>query len=367
MHFRETDRIPVVSIVAPCFNEEHILVEFHRRAVGACAQVCGESYEIILVDDGSSDATWNVIQRLSAYEHNVVGIRLMRNHGHQAAASAGLALARGGRVLLLDADLQDPPELLGPMMQTMDEEKADVVFGQRTGRQGETRFKIASAAFFYRLLSCLTAVPIPADTGDFRLMRRRIVDALAAMPERHRFVRGMVSWVGGRQVALRYERQARTAGGSNYTLAKMLRFALDAVTGFSTLPLRLATWFGFGAALVAFGLLIVTSWSWATGQTVLGWSSIMTAIVFFGAVQLIVLGILGEYVGRLFQEAKQRPLFLVDEVVAGNCSLSLPPEFASLGPAARREIWAATRGGPARVMPIVPPSTMTAPFDVMSV
>ncbi|MGC1407431.1 MAG: hypothetical protein WA864_00635 [Acetobacteraceae bacterium] len=168
-------------------------------------------------------------------------------------------------------------------------------------------------------------------------------------------------------MALRYERQARIAGGSKYTLPKMLRFALDAVTGFSTIPLRLATWFGFGAALVAFGLLIVTSWSWATGQTVLGWSSIMTAIVFFGAVQLIVLGILGEYVGRLFLEAKQRPLFLVDEIVAGTCSLSLPPEFASLDPAARREIWEATRGGPTRVLPLVPPVPMTAPFNVMSI
>lgn len=366
MQCRPIDALPVVSIVAPCFNEQHGLPEFHRRAAAACRLVCGDNYEIVLVDDGSHDRSWEVIQGLAAHEPNVVGVRLMRNHGHQAAASAGLALARGNFVLLIDADLQDPPELLGPMMRAMNDEKADVVFGQRAARQGETRFKIASAAVFYRILARVAALPIPADTGDFRLMRRRIVDALAAMPERQRFVRGMVSWVGGRQVALPYERQARQSGASKYTLAKMVRLALDAVTGFSTIPLRLATWLGFGATLVAFGLLTVTVWAWATGQTVLGWSSIMTVIVFFGAVQLIVLGILGEYVGRLFQEAKQRPLFLVDEIVAAGRSIALPPEFANFGPAARRQILKTTRDGAFGVMPLAASMMMVDPLDVIS-
>lgn len=324
-----------VSVVVPCFNEAAGLGEFHRRMAAACAQVCGSSYEIVLVDDGSNDGTWKLIHGLSAMDPGVVGVRLMRNHGHQAAVTAGLALTRGDRVLLIDADLQDPPELLASMMRKMDEEEADVVFGQRTARAGETRFKTISAAAFYRLLSRMTAVPIPANTGDFRLMSRRVVDALAAMPERQRFVRGMVSWIGGRQVALRYERQVRYAGASSYSFLKMLHFSVDAITSFSTVPLRLATWLGFGSVLVALGLFVTSLCSWVTGHTVLGWSSIMTAIVFFGSVQLIVTGILGEYVGRLFQEAKRRPLFLVDEVIAGGRSQVLPPEFATLGAIAR--------------------------------
>jgi len=339
-----TAATPAVSIVAPCFNEEAGLPEFHRRAAAACREVCGERHEIVLVDDGSRDGTWRVIRGLAEADPRVVGVRLMRNQGHQAAASAGLALARGERVMLIDADLQDPPELLSQMMGAMDEEAADVVFGQRSTRAGESRFKIATASLFYRLLSRLAAVPIPADTGDFRLMRRRVVDALAAMPERQRFLRGMVSWVGGRQVALPYDRHARHAGASSYPLGKMIRFALDAITGFSTVPLRVATYIGFGAAALALVLFATTLLRWATGGTVLGWSSTMTAIVFFGAVQLIVLGILGEYVGRLFQEAKQRPMFLVDEVLAAGRSLPLPAEFAALGPMARRDLWEATRG-----------------------
>jgi glycosyltransferase involved in cell wall biosynthesis len=334
---------PEISIVAPCFNEEHGLPEFCRRAAASCKEVCGEDYEIVLVDDGSNDGSWDVVRRLAAFDRNVVGVRLMRNHGHQVAASAGLALARGNRVLLIDADLQDPPELLGRMMQAMDEEKADVVFGQRAARHGETRFKVASAILFYRFLSCLAAVPIPGDAGDFRLMCRRVVDALSAMPERQRFIRGMVSWVGGRQVPLLYERQARLADVSNYSLTRMMGLALDAVTGFSTVPLRLAAWLGFGSALAALGLFVATIWGWAAGNTLLGWSSIMTTIVSFGAVQLIVLGILGEYVGRLFQEAKQRPLYLVDEILAEGRSLAIPSEFSNLSPSVRWKIWGAAR------------------------
>jgi polyisoprenyl-phosphate glycosyltransferase len=352
--------VPAVSVVAPCFNEEAGLPEFHRRAAAACQQACGERHEIVLVDDGSRDGTWGAIRALAASDPRVVGVRLMRNQGHQAAASAGLALARGERVMLIDADLQDPPELLGPMMGAMDAEAADVVFGQRSARAGESWFKTASASLFYRLLSRLAAVPIPPDTGDFRLMRRRVVDALAAMPERQRFIRGMVSWVGGRQVALLYERQARHAGVSNYPLAKMARFALDAITGFSTVPLRFATWLGFGSAVVAIALFVVTLLRWATGHTVTGWSSTMTAIVFFGAVQLIVLGILGEYVGRLFQESKRRPLFLVDEVLAAGRSLALPPEFAALGPSARKDLWEATRGAATRVARLPPDGAVAA-------
>jgi dolichol-phosphate mannosyltransferase len=342
---------PALSIVTPCYNEEGGLPEFHRRASAAARDACGDDYEIILVDDGSADRTWPVIADLARRDPHVLGVRLMRNHGHQAAASAGLELSRGRRVMLIDADLQDPPELLGAMMREMNA-GADVVFGQRTRREAESWFKRATAAAFYRLLVRLTAVPIPRDTGDFRLMSRRVVDALAAMPERQRFIRGMVSWVGGTQVALRYERAARFAGSSNYPLAKMLRFALDAITGFSAAPLRLASYCGLVAAVVGMLLLGFTLWRWAVGDTVAGWSSLMTVVVLFAGVQLLVLGIIGEYVGRLFQEAKGRPLFLVDTVVAGQARYALPMEFCSLGPTTRRELWNAIRDATAAAAPV---------------
>jgi dolichol-phosphate mannosyltransferase len=221
------------------------------------------------------------------------------------------------------------------MMEVMDQ-GADVVFGQRISRQAETWFKKATAFAFYRLLSRLAAVPIPRDTGDFRLMRRRVVDVLVAMPERQRFLRGLVSWIGGKQVALRYERQSRYAGQSKYPLRKMIQFATDAITSFSVEPLRYATYLGLTAAAFGVLLMLYTVWRWALGGTVVGWSSTMTAIVLFGAVQLIVLGIQGEYVGRLFQEAKARPLFLIDRVVAEGTERMLPMEFCRLTPGVQR-------------------------------
>ena len=332
-----------VSIVAPCYNEAAGLREFHRRASDASEAVLGakraggHGWEIILVDDGSRDRTWDVISELTDIDPCVLGVRLMRNHGHQLAVTAGLSLARGERVLLIDADLQDPPELLARMMRMMDE-GAEVVYGQRTRRNAESVFKRATAAGFYRLLGRMSGTPIPRDTGDFRLMSRRVVDALASMPERQRFIRGMVSWVGGRQIALPYERQGRHAGTTAYPLRKMAVFAVDAITSFSTAPLRLASWLGVAAAALAVALLLYTLWRWEQGSTVAGWSSTMTAITMFGAVQLIVLGILGEYVGRLFEEVKARPLFLVDTVLAGRNAHALPTDFARLSPDARRHM-----------------------------
>lgn len=339
---------PAVSIVAPCYNEADCLREFYRRAAGAARASAGEAFEIVLVDDGSRDRTWELIAEIAAGDPHVVGVRLMRNHGHQLAASAGLSLARGDRVMLIDADLQDPPELLAPMMAQMDA-GADVVYGQRTARHAETWFKRATAFGFYRLLSRLAAVPIPRDTGDFRLMRRRVVEVLVAMPERQRFLRGLVSWIGGRQVALQYERQSRHAGSSKYPLRKMIQFAADAITSFSVGPLRYATYLGLLAAAFGGLLLLYTAWRWALGHTVLGWSSIMAAIALFSAVQLIVLGIQGEYIGRLFQEAKARPLFLIDTVVAEGSERRLPMEFCDLAPGLQREVWDAVRA--ARVVP----------------
>ncbi len=326
---------PHLSIVVPCFNEESGIDEFLRRAVLAATAVAGQNFEIIAVDDGSSDATWDIISSRSCDLSNLVGVRLMRNHGHQIAATAGLAVARGERVLLIDADLQDPPELLLMMMPIMDK-GADVVYGQRSSRAGETRFKLLTAAMFYRLLGRLTSVPIPHDTGDFRLMSRRVVDILLAMPERDRFIRGMVSWVGGRQVALPYERDARFAGETKYPLRKMIHFAVDAITSFSTIPLRIATWVGFMSAMIAAALVVYTLVQWFAGNTVAGWSSLMATVAFFFSIQFIGMGIIGEYLGRLVQEAKQRPMFMVDCINRGGVSRPLGILSADMRPSERR-------------------------------
>jgi dolichol-phosphate mannosyltransferase len=245
---------PLVSVVAPCYNEELVLLEFYRKASSACRVAVGDSYELLFVDDGSRDATWRKICDLSASDPHVVGVRLFRNHGHQLAVTAGLALTQGERVLLIDADLQDPPELLSEMMAAMDQ-GADVVYGTRSARKGETFFKLVTASLFYRLLNSLSKVPIPRDTGDFRLMQRAVVDILNAMPEQHRFIRGMVSWIGGKQIAFPYERDARYAGTTKYPLRKMIRFAVDGITSFSTTPLRIAVWLGLTSAALSFLVL----------------------------------------------------------------------------------------------------------------
>lgn len=337
---------PAISIVAPCFNEEAVVEEFHRRAAAAARAVAGEDFEIVLVDDGSRDATWAHMRRIAAADPNLVAVRLFRNHGHQVALTAGLNLARGRRILLIDADLQDPPELLADMMRLMDE-GADVVYGQRVKREAETLFKKASAALFYRLLRRLADAPIPVDAGDFRLIDRRVADALMAMPERQRFIRGMVSWIGGRQVPLAYERKARFAGETKYPLRKMIRFATDAITSFSVAPLRLAVTLGLVSAALAVALLGYTLFRWIVDATVVGWTSTMTAIALFGSVQLLVLGIMGEYVGRLFLEVKDRPLFMVGQVAARGQVHELPMEFSKLPPQAQREVWAQTLAGTA--------------------
>jgi len=303
-----------VSIVAPCFNEDETIGEFHRRARAAAVTAAAGDFEIVLVDDGSTDRSWQVISDLAARDSHVVGVRLRRNFGQQMAVMAGLQAARGDRVLLIDADLQDPPELLADMMKLMDG-GAEVVYGKRAERAGETLFKRATAAVFHRILRALSSVDIPVDSGDFRLMTRRVVDIFLSMPEQHRYTRGLVSWIGGSQVAISYARDPRFAGETKYPLSKMARFAIDALTSFSIKPLRLATWLGFLSAFFAFGLMAYSSVRWAMGEVVDGWTSLIMTVAAFSAVQLIVLGILGEYVGRLILESKHRPLFIVDTVL----------------------------------------------------
>ncbi len=306
-----------LSIVVPCFNEEECLAILHERLTAAARKAARSDYEIVLVNDGSRDGSWDIMRRLAAKDPNVVAINLSRNHGHQLALTAGLDLCRGEKILIIDADLQDPPELLSGMLETMRREDADVVYGVRKSRAGETAFKRATAHGFYRLLSRATEVDIPLDAGDFRLMSRRSLDALLAMPEQARFVRGMVAWIGFKQVPFAYDRDERLAGETKYPLRKMVRFALDALTGFSSAPLKLAShagmWLAVGSAL----LIAYIAYAWLTGASIQGWTSLMLVVVVLGAVQMFVLALMGEYIGRLYNEAKRRPLYIVQEIAGG--------------------------------------------------
>jgi glycosyltransferase involved in cell wall biosynthesis len=299
-----------LSVVVPCFNEEEGLPEFHRRMAGACTAAGVATYEIIYINDGSNDSSLKIMRQLQEQDHCVRIIDLARNHGHQIALSAGLAHARGAYVLAIDADLQDPPELLAAMMQKI-EEGADVVYAQRKIRKGESRFKLYTAAAFYRLLGRVGGSQIPVDTGDFRLMKRNVVDVLVNMPEAHRFIRGLVAWIGFTQVPVIYERDARFAGRTKYPFLKMLAFSLDAMTAFATGPLRIM----FLAAILAMGLAVLmlgwTFYAFFFQRVSPGWSSVMTVLLFFASVQLFALAVIGEYVGRIFVESKRRPLYVI--------------------------------------------------------
>jgi glycosyltransferase involved in cell wall biosynthesis len=305
---------PRLSIVAPCYNEAESLPGFVQRMQAAAEAAAGASYELILVNDGSRDATWSLIEEMSQKSAQVVGVDLARNHGHQLAVTAGLSLVRGERVLIIDADLQDPPELVGAMMARMDE-GYEVVYGRRRQRNGESAFKLATAKMFYRLLGVVSNIEIPQDVGDFRLLSRIMVDRLNAMPEQDRFLRGMVAWLGGRQTEILYDRDARSGGKTGYSLGKMLKLATAGVTSFSTAPLKAAVvlafvGMAFGIVLIPFALV-----AFFTGGSERGWTSLALISVFFGVGQLGCLAIIGAYVGRIFMQVKARPLYLVSRVV----------------------------------------------------
>jgi dolichol-phosphate mannosyltransferase len=305
---------PRLSVTIPCYNEEKGLPELHRRVTAACRENVGEDYEVILVNDGSRDGTWDAIAGIAAGDAHVIGIDLSRNFGHQAALTAALTMCSGERIFILDADLQDPPELLTPMMAAMDA-GADVVYGKRRKRAGETKRKKVTAKVFYRVLAQLIDFEIPTDAGDFRLMSRRVLDALLSMPEAHRFIRGMVSWIGFNQVPLEYDRQSRYAGETGYTFAKMINFALDAITAFSARPLRV----GLYAGLILVGLswlgILYSLISWLFFETQPGWTSLIIAVMFLGGAQIFMLAMIGEYVSRTFVQTKNRPLYLLREIV----------------------------------------------------
>ncbi|WP_156840024.1 glycosyltransferase family 2 protein [Novosphingobium aquimarinum] len=305
----------LISIVVPCYNEEEVLKETLPSLDRLCDSQPGFDFEIVYVDDGSRDATFELLCEAARADPRLRVIRFARNFGHQIAVTAGIDATRGDAVVLIDADLQDPPEVVNDMIAKW-QEGYDVVYGMRMSRAGESTFKLATARGFYRLLNRLSEVEIPLDTGDFRLMSRPVVDVLKAMPERHRFVRGMVAWIGFRQIALPYVRVERVAGTSKYPLRKMLRFAIDGILSFSTKPLQLSVALGLIAATLAIlGIFYALALRVFTSIWVEGWTALMIAVLFIGGVQLFSLGILGEYVGRIYSEVKRRPLYVVGERV----------------------------------------------------
>ena len=303
-------RLALLSVVAPMRDEAGVVDAFHERVVRV---LDGVPFELILVDDGSRDGTDAALDRLADADPRVRVIHLARSFGHQAALCAGMDNARGDAVETLDGDLQDPPEVILDLLERW-RAGADVVFAVRQQRAGETWFKLASARWFYRLFAWLSQLPLEHNSGDFRLLDRRAVDALRAMPERNRFLRGMTAWVGFTQTAVPYERDARRAGETKYTLRRMLRLSLDALVSFSNVPLQLATLLGFAVSAIAFlGLPLVIVARFA-GIYVPGVSSILFAVLLLGGIQLITVGIIGEYVGRIYDEVKRRPLYVVRDV-----------------------------------------------------
>jgi dolichol-phosphate mannosyltransferase len=300
------------SIIAPIYNEKDNIHELHRR-VSEVMKSMGQPWELILVDDGSTDGSTDLIRELAKRDKHVRPVIFARNFGHQIAITAGWDYARGDAVIVIDADLQDPPELIPEMVKKW-REGYEVVYAVRAEREGESWFKLWTASLFYRIIARITDVKIPLDTGDFRLMDRKVVDVLKSMRERHRFPRGMSAWVGFRQIGVEYKRAARAAGETKYPFRKMFRLALNAITSFSYFPLQVATFFGFFSAGVAILAIPIVIYLRASGsQAFFGQATTLIAVLFLGGVQLISLGILGEYIGRIYDEAKGRPLYIVRE------------------------------------------------------
>jgi polyisoprenyl-phosphate glycosyltransferase len=299
--------MPLVSVVAPMHDEAENVTRFHERVSAALE---GETWELVVVDDGSRDGTGARLAELSESDPRVRVVVLSRSYGHQAALTAGLEHARGDAVVMLDGDLQDPPEVITEMLERW-REGSDVVYAVRSDRPGETPFKLITARWFYRLFRRLTDVELTADSGDFRLMSRRALDALLAMPERNRFLRGMSVWVGFTQTAVPFAREARSAGRTKYTLSRMLRFSFDAITSFSNRPLQLATFLGFACSVLAFIAIPLTVVARYANIYERGVPTTIVVVLLLGGIQLITLGIIGEYVGRIYDEVKNRPLYVV--------------------------------------------------------
>lgn len=312
MDRKQAQTQPTLTVVVPAYNEALVLDAFHVRLM-AVFDTLEAAACVLYVDDGSADDTWTVIARLAQADARVAGLKLSRNFGKEAALTAGLDQVDADVVVVIDADLQDPPELIPDFLEKW-REGYDVVYGQRLVRDGETWLKRATAAAFYRIMRRLSATSIPPDTGDFRLMSRRALDALGQLRERQRFMKGIFAWVGFKQVAMPYRRDPRYAGASKFNYWKLWNFALEGITSFSTVPLRLATYVGLVTSLAAFGFgvwIVLKTLIW--GDAVAGYPSLMTVVLFIGGAQLMALGIMGEYLGRLYMEAKARPLYLLEQ------------------------------------------------------
>lgn len=318
-----------MSVVVPIFNEEAVLQQFHARLCCVMAKLSFD-YEIIYVDDGSRDRSLAILQQIKAGDERVGVVELSRNFGKEAALTAGLDVSRGDAVVVIDADLQDPPELIPSLIEKW-YEGFDVVYATRTSRDGETFLKKFTAHWFYRMMERLSETDIPADTGDFRLMSRRAVSALCQLREQHRFMKGLYSWIGFRQAAVYYRRDARALGQTKFNYRKLLRFAIDGITSFSTVPLKLATSVGLLVAIPSFAMAVfIVAKTLLFGDPVRGYPSMMTAMLLLGGLQLVFLGVLGEYVGRLFNETKRRPVYLIASYTAPSM-----PQFGVDGDIAR--------------------------------
>ncbi|HTG88109.1 MAG TPA: glycosyltransferase family 2 protein [Pyrinomonadaceae bacterium] len=303
----------LLSVIVPCYNEQDVLRATHERLTAVLAGMSWLDYELIFVNDGSHDDTQLILAQLQHVDRHVRVLLFSRNFGHQIAVTAGLEEASGDAVVIIDSDLQDPPEVIPQMVQLW-RDGNDVVYGLRTDRQGESTFKLWTAKVFYRLINRLSETKMPFDAGDFRLLDRRVVDIINSMPERARFLRGMVSWAGFRQVSLPYERAPRHAGTSKYPFRKMLNFAMDGIISFSLVPLKLAIWTGFMAIWIAVaGIIVAIADRLLDRHLTRGWASLFVAVLFMGGVQLVSLGIIGEYLGRIYTEVKRRPLYVVQE------------------------------------------------------
>jgi len=342
MRFGSFGPKPEISVVVPCFNEDAVLSETTRRLI-ASLEVIGRPFEIIYVDDGSRDHTARMLTELHGSDSRIRVVRLSRNFGHQVAISAGLEYALGAAVVLIDADLQDPPEVICEMVDLW-KQGCDVVYGTRQNREGETAFKTLTAKWFYRFINRLSDVVIPLDSGDFRLLDRKVVDALLSMPERDRFMRGMVSWVGFRQESVAYDRAPRHAGDSKYTLWRMACFAVDGILSFSIAPLRIATLLGVASSFLALlAGLIAAGIGLANGRWMAPWGWVVLVVLLLGGAQLLCLGILGEYLGRTYRENKRRPLHFVRETLGFDAPFSLSTE-ARVGHEERRSARAGFEG-----------------------
>jgi len=307
---------PEFSVIIPAYNEQEVIEESYRRLTAVMAGL-GEPYELIFIDDGSRDKTAELLGRICLDDKHVVLIRFSRNFGHMPAITAGMDYARGRAVMVIDADLQDPPELFPQMIEKW-REGYDVVYGKRSERKGETGFKKLTAGLYYRFLRRMTDVDLPVDTGEFRLIDRKVCDAIKKIKEKNRYIRGLVSWVGFKQTGVEYVREKRFAGETKYPFAKMIKLAMDGITSFSYKPLKLATNLGFFISALGFIYLLVVIYERLfTHSTTTGWASMVAILLFSQGIVLMVLGLMGEYIGRIFEEIKGRPIYIVDEIVGG--------------------------------------------------